>query len=241
MRETIFKIDKNYASVLAGLRCIDGLLVAADDAFIWVKVNAETALGDPRLRTLPVADTYGADENGRLFPVNGVTPVASLPQLEWQPLRTFIKPELPVSALPGRIQDALSIHIVPSDKNEKESALLIGLSLWKQYADTASSVRLKTLRFAVSEKQEVLVIGSPLPPLPGKELWLSHDILLPCGYDFETEITHILVQKKLNAEGDSLIFFDETGSWQRISKTFFVSASRSAVRLTGNAEGGRRE
>ena len=104
--------------------------------------------------------------------------------------------------------------------------------VWKQYAKTASETRLFATRFAVSEKNKVLIIGDPLPSLPGIEYWQTGNVLLPAGYDFELSIMEEFVNKKLNENKSAVILFDKDGSWQRIDKTFFVVSKRSAIRLT---------
>jgi hypothetical protein len=104
--------------------------------------------------------------------------------------------------------------------------------VWQQYAATAPEVRLLGLRFAASANDQVLVLGTPLPPVPGKEYWSTHDLLLPAGFDFELPLAAGLLAAKLNPRNDAVLRFGPDGSWEKIPKEALVPASRSAARLT---------
>ncbi|HEX2630970.1 MAG TPA: hypothetical protein VHM26_18265 [Chitinophagaceae bacterium] len=230
--EYIFEIDASQLPALGPARCIDGLMSASEGDTIWIKGIAEGWKEDPILRQLPVKHAYRLDAQQRMFATNAVTPSALLPQLDWKPLRVFIPVALPVSAMPGKANATVAIKLVVSSNEKKGDALLISLDTWKGYAETAPATRLTRLKFAVSEKNEVLVIGHPLPALPGKEYWLSDNMLLPCGMDWELPLMGAVIGKQLNPMNDAILLFDENASWQSITKTFFVTAKRSAVRLT---------
>jgi hypothetical protein len=140
--------------------------------------------------------------------------------------------ELPVSLLPGKAKEQVSIKIIPTTNQREGHALLTSLSLWKNYAESVSATRLNPLQFSVSENDEALIIGYPLPSLPGKEFWMIDNILLPCGYEFELAVMPEFIKEKMNPDGTDMLVFDEQGKWQKISKSFFVPAKRSAIRLT---------
>ena len=55
---------------------------------------------------------------------------------------------------------------------------------------------------------KVLVIGSPLPALPGKEYVLHDTLLLPCGYEFDPPAISNLVITRLDPSKGSLLLFD---------------------------------
>ena len=130
------------------------------------------------------------------------------------------------------MQELIKIKLVRSGNQRQGEALLTSLQHWKAYAESASAIRLQVLQFAVSDHDEVLITGSPLPSLPGKEFWIENDILLPCGFEFEIASVAGFIREKINTGGDNYIVFDQGGQWQKISKTFFVPAKRSAIRLT---------
>jgi len=232
MQELVFKINKADLNSLGTVRCISGLLVAEEDNTIWLRGINETINTDTRLKQLPVKNTFIVDENNMLFVPGGLTPIDQLKEMQWQALSSFIKVELPVSVLPGKPGKQITIKVIPSDSAKEGAALLTNLSDWKKYSETASAVRLNRLRFAVSDKEKVMIMGNPLPPLPGMEYWISNDILLPAGFDFEIPLTALFIRERLNKNRDAILVFDMEGGLERIEKTYFVPAKRSAVRLT---------
>lgn len=228
----ILKLETKHKDTLGVVRCIPGLQAAEEGEHIWLKGIDPAAAIDIRLKQLPATNTFIIDEHNHLFLTGGVTPVDKLKQLTWQPLDTFIKAEAPVAALPGKIGEQVSIKLVASSQERKGQALLTMLNVWKAYAEIAAAARLQAVEFAVSEKEEVLILGYPLPSLPGKEYWMDNNILLPCGYEFEIPVASVFISQRLNENNNSVLLFDTGGNWQQIDKNFFVTGKRSAVRLT---------
>ena len=212
---------------------MEGLLVAEDDGQIWLKGNSAVINLENSLRQLPVRTTFLADEHKNLFVPGKLTPVDRLKDLQWMSLMEFIKVEPPTAALPGKQSSQLKVKLIPSEKERPGKALLTSLEAWKQFAETAPATRLEAWKFAVSEKNEVLIIGIPLPSLPGKEYWAADDLLIPSGYDFESDLLPRFASQKLCPGRNAYIVFDIDGCYQKIEKEFFVNAIRSAVRLTG--------
>jgi hypothetical protein len=233
MREIVIVLSATHAASLGTVRTFPGLLAAPYNEHVWVR-GIPTGKPDPKITQLPAAQTYFMDEQERLFAPGTLTPTAMLPALEWQALTSFIKVTLPVSALPAvmgkpqRVKLARHSHLVES------SALLTTLEAWEEYASNAPQVRLQHLYFAVSENYEVLIIGAPLVPLPGKTYSLKNNILLPVGYDFDPPVLAALVTAELNPENDGLLLFHQNGQWEKIPLDCFVPATRSAVRLSNS-------
>jgi hypothetical protein len=184
------------------------------------------------VRILPTTAAYALDVQGRLFPLGSLTPTAQLPTLAWQPIQAFVPLELPTAALPAQGTPHYQVRLVPSARAEAGAALLTTLAAWRTYAETAPEIRLTSLRFAVAADQRVLLLGTPLPPIPGQEHWLRQDLLLPAGFDFEAPLLAPLLERQLNPAGDAVLLFAADGSWERILTEHIVPVTRSAVRLT---------
>jgi MoxR-vWA-beta-propeller ternary system domain bpX2 len=235
MHELIFTLNIHDKDSLGNVRCIEGLEAAINENCIWLRGLYDTAGIDKHIKQLPTQHSYYIGENNLLFSPGSLTPVAVLPALEWLPVAEFITIEIPVAALPGQLHQPAMISIIPSTISKKGDALLTTLQQWKAYATSAPAIRLAQLQFAVSQKNEVLILGDPLPSIPGKEYWMTDNILLPNGYDFEIPMAASFISKKLNAQKDAVLLFDVTGAYEKIGLDFFVPAKRSAVRLTGAA------
>jgi hypothetical protein len=232
MPEVILKLDEKDKESLGTIRCMDGLRAADDGGHIWLRGIGGLESMDIALKQLPVKSTFLTNEKNLLFIPGASTPVDALKELLWLPVSEFITVESPVAAFPGKTSDKINIKLATCGKERVGKALLTSLANWKRYAETAPESRLQALAFAVSENSEVLIMGYPLAPLPGKEYWDAGDILIPAGYDFELSMMPAFISKRLNESKHAVIVFDTAGRWHRIGKECFVPAKRSAIRLT---------
>lgn len=236
MKEFVIQLSHTHKETLGTVRTNPYLQVAIDGEWIWIRGIEVTGGIDVKIRQLPAIYTFELDDQNNLFPPGGLTPVGKLPPLEWMSVREFITPQLPTSAMPAKISEKYKVKLIPSTTIKPGQALLTTLDLWKKFADAAPEVRLKSLRFVVSAMDEVLIMGSPLPTIPGKEYWVHDTLLLPGGFDFEIPLISNLVAGKLNPSNDSLILFRENSQWEKIPKAYVVPATRSAVRLIKGEE-----
>jgi hypothetical protein len=232
MKELLIKLSLADKETLGSVRTISGLQVAMDGEWIWLRVKEAKENTSLALRQLPAIHSYEMDEQEKLFPAGGLTPVGRLKKLSWIPVKQFIEVKLPTSAIPGNLTQRYAVSMVTSTRLQEGQALITTLSLWKEYAHAAPEVRLGRLRFALSAHNEVLIMGSPLPAIPGKEYWMQEGMLLPAGFDFDIPWLAPLIAGKLNPLKDSIIKFNEDSSWAKIPKDAFMPATRSAVRLT---------
>lgn len=229
--ERIVVLASRFKDQLAYVREIAGLKAAEKDNQIWLRGVDESDKLAARLRNLPADATYRADEDGRLFPEDGRTPVARLPELDWTELKLFAPLAMPVSAMPSKIGTKISLSISRNDVEHPAFVLLVSLIDWKIYAETAPATRLHVLSFAVSAGGEALITGCPLPQLAGRFYWNNQDMLIPAGYGFDVPMASVLVSSQLPV-GANFILFETDGSWQKIPKNVFQPATHSAVRLT---------
>jgi hypothetical protein len=231
MTEYVLQMSVVDVEALAALRLMPGLQVAPEGSAIWLRGIPVAQQLPKELWHLPVLHTYTLDGN-HLFLLGAKVPIAKLNDLTWTPIREYLAVIIPVSAISGETKELVQTKLAASSMVHPGDALLTDIKHWKAYADIAPMTRLKRLRYAVSETGAVLIIGAPLPPIPGREYWASGSLLLPCGYDFEIPLCASLLPPVFDATNDSVIFFDTDSSWQKIDKKHFVKTTRSAVRMT---------
>lgn len=235
MSELIMVLSRADKPALGALRSLPGLQAADDGELVWLRGIAIAEEIDLRIRQLPALHTYELKDGELLFPPNALTPVSKLQTFNWQPLSQFITVTLPVSGMPGKITQQHRVRLIPCDTADKSDALLTSLETFKTWVATAPKMRLQVLRFAVSENNRVLIIGSPLPPIPGREYIIRDGILLPCGYQFDPPAIAAL----LNTDPDEWLLFEPDGHWQPVPKDCFVPVTRNGVRLSeGRAHAG---
>lgn len=230
MENWILIFQKSDLPHLAAVRCWPGMNAAETEDEVWLRSPMLHADLDQALRALPAMHSYRQDAKGLLFPLGGSTPVAMLPELEWLPIKQFIPIELPGSALPAHLTQQYALQLFPSTEYHPGAALKVKLEDWQLYAETAPEIRLSALHFALSAAGDVLVMGEPLPPLPGVEYWLRDSILLPAAYDVEWPLLAALFNQRENGMGTCFLLFEKDGNWQKIEKRCFVPATRGGIR-----------
>ena len=218
--------------LLGTVRCLPNLQALDTDQSIWLRgIDADNI--PLLLQQLPSIGRYYEDAQKRLFPVGGLTPIGTLAAGEWQPIKQFIPVEVPSSAFPGKTDKQYRIQLIPAETEHKAAALLADLIAWKNYVEGAPQIRLDQLQFAVSATNEVLIIGYPLPPIPGRAYWKQDLLLIPNGYDFDLSNMANLLNTALNQAQDAYLLFQETGTYQKVFLEQLVPTTRSAVRLSG--------
>ena len=232
MNELIFTFSKADRHALATIRHLPGWQAAETEEWLWLR-GVPAGEEDLTIRQLPARQTFTLGEADLLFPVGKNVPVGKLPGLNWQPLVLFLPIVLPVSGLPGFPESKAELRLKPAATLQKGEALLTSLQALKNFAETAPEIRLRAVRFAVSETGKALVLGVPLLPLPGQEYWLNEDLLLPCGFELDPPGTAPLIVRSLNAERSGLLLFDIDGSWQKIKWEYLLPATRSGIRMSG--------
>jgi hypothetical protein len=228
MKNWVWTIDRQYADRLGVVRTLPNVQVGLSETTIWLMSPDE----DIRLRQLPVLHTYRLDEENRLFPEGKKTPVGMLPELDWEPLQRWMPIEFPASALPGEAKAQIKVKLIQAEIEKKADALLAEWSVWNKYAQAASAHRLKPLAFAAAADNRVLIIGTPLPPIPGKAYWVEGPWIIPCGKKLEFEFLSKALAAQLNPEKNAMLLLHEENRLELIFSSNLITTSRSAVRKT---------
>jgi hypothetical protein len=232
------------AGSLARLRLTRGIEVAAKEPFIWVRGASNDEKLERLLRALPAVARYEGTGGNRLRNLESRIPSETLPALNWQPVSTWLRVQMPLtptfSPSEGeREEDAslrtVSIRIVRSAEERAIDLLVTTVDQWREFALSAPEIRLRHLRFAADADGNVVGRGKPLPPLPGRQFVLHGNIAVQAGYTWEPGVSADVLSRRLGLSADALALFHENGTYSRIEAEQFVPATRSAVRET--AEG----
>jgi hypothetical protein len=226
MKDSVILLKNKFRDRLGSIRNVPGWKAAADEGEIWLRGPVNNGPFQNALSSLPAEANYLMDDDGRLFPVGKQTPVRILKELAWQSLRDFLPLEIPVSAMPGETGIRVQLKVKRSLFEQEAYALKTTFRDWKVYVESAPAIRLQRLRFAVSGKKEVLVIGSPLPALKGQFCWRNKNLLLPAGFDFDPPVLADLLPTT-----SDVVLFDELGNRETIPAAAFAAADRTTVRL----------
>ena len=218
------------------LRLELGVLVAESATEIWLRgEEADPALRD-RLLTLPARARYVPLADGALRAWGDRLESARLPELTWQPLRAWARVEFPVAAVSGALLMPEELRLVAGDRASTGgiNAVRVSLADWLPWALAAPAIRLRELRMAVNESGVALVLGLPLPSVPGRHFCAHDGVILPAGRVCEPAVGATVLRRICGAKEGDWVLWDEAG-FQVLNRELFVPVTRASIRATGAA------
>lgn len=186
------------------------------------------------LAKVPCQARFRVDRQQRLVPEQGQVPVDRLPASGWHPLPSSLPPSLPPAALPAQLPQPQAIRMVCSAVEQPPAALVSDLESWQTFAEQAAAIRLRHLQFAVAADSRVLIVGEPLPPLPGTTCWRTGRLLLPAGWDLQYPAMAPVLPDLLGLGRQDLALFHHDASWEAIDRDNLITATRAGIRLSGS-------
>lgn len=232
MTEHVFVLSRADLDALGTVRTIPRLLVATTEREIWLRGIPDKGEFADRLRQLPALRRYTIDLAEQLFLHGDQVPSERLPQLAWLPIAQLLPVDIPTAALAGQVQGEVRIQLVPSSEETSPVALLCRLPDLQAWAASAAESRIGCLRMAANSDGQVLLLGNPLPPLPGTGYWACEGLLLPAGYVLEFPILAPMILARCNPGRDGFVWMQANGNWEHIPLQNFVTATRSGIRQT---------
>jgi hypothetical protein len=221
---------------LGSLRLISGIELGEDGTNLWLRGRQRDDRLESLLAGLPARERYDWLGPNRLRQSDRRIPSARLPDVHWQPLGDWLQVQVPAAALPGKAPAPISLRLVRSTQEQDPVLLLTTLDELRQFAALAARVRLDCLQFAATEEGLALVLGRPLPPLPGRRFVLNCGVAIPAGFSWEPAINAEVVSRSFGASGKSIVLWTEEGIIARLNSEQFVPATRGAIRATALAQ-----
>jgi hypothetical protein len=222
-----------HAPHVGSLRTNGGLEVCEERDRIWLRTSDPADSLRQKLRGVPGALLFTVSTDGQLCRVGSRVPRGRLPTGPWIKLSNWLNVRLPTAALPARLSDRIPMRLVADGSYREPNLLLTSLSLWTSYGVTAPQVRLDRWHFAVSAKEEVIVRGVPLPPLPGTRLVEEQGVAVPSGWHWSPAVDAEILHRMFKLSANDLLLWTAQGRRERIASDRFVRATRSAIRLSG--------
>lgn len=217
---------------MAALRQWTNLKIAFDAGQIWVSNFEEYQIDSVGVKSIPHKTIYYA-KAGKLYPKNSLLPARNEPALLWTPIER---------ALPIQLDDfnhnyfgteeRLAVKLVAIDTPKEAQVMLTSLDNLREFAETAPAIRLKPLEWVLMDNTDVLIFGQPVLPIKGSMFWVSHHAILPVGYDFEWTLLTAFIDKKINADKDHWVIWNQDATYFKIAKKAIRRLTLSSVRRT---------
>ncbi len=221
-----------YIDHLSTLRQWTNLKAAFDNDNIWVTNFTAEQIESVEVKSLPYKSIY-YEKEGKLYSYGSLLPQRNLPAL----LSSPIEFALPITL--GKlnhnyfgVDEEFSISIVPDPDPKMAGVMILPLNALLNYAETAPEIRLKNLEWAVLNNKNAIVFGTPLLPLNGKAFWVSKNMILPVGYNFDLEILVDVIDQKINSNCVDWIVWSSDSTYFRVPKDKIRPLSLSALRKT---------
>lgn len=202
---------------------------------IWLKGETLEDALQTALARLPEARQYSVLPDGQLILQHQRVPCGYLPQGDWELLSEWLQVEMPVAALAGEMPARLPLGVVRGGNPTEANVLLVTAAAWQAYAAGAPHMRLQGLSFAMNERGQTAIWGSPLPPVPGKRFAENHGVAIEAGFCLKGNIDPEIAAQVLELTSGDLALLAGDGTLEVISTEHFVQATRSAVRLSVGA------
>lgn len=223
-------LPSSEKSALAGIRHWNNLKIASEGNKTWVTGFTALQIQDVLIQQLLNTQTYYAKED-KLYPLHSILPTQPIPNLLWTPIERALTLNLPqITENPTPIT-TLNIQLTAYEQEHPSCALLCEIEELGNYLNTALEVRLAPLSWIRLGKQ-VLILGTPLLPLPGQVFWETQHFLLPIGYHFEWHTLTETFAQMLNPTQNQWVIWTDTTTYSILPKTAFQPLSLSSYRLS---------
>lgn len=224
----VLHIPSQHAAGLAQIRHWPELKYAPGDNVVWVRGFTNEQLEEPCLRSIPYITLY-REQNGQLIPEGAKLPIAKLPALLWTPIARALPVEAPdYNHNLFEVSGQITVRLVPHASPQPVTALRTTYDQLHAFVKTSAAARLQGLAWVLTPAGEVLILGNPLPPLPGTTYWAIGNHLLPAGYHFEFPELAIHIERA----SEDWWLWDNQGTCASLLKTDFRPLSRSSVALS---------
>ena len=220
-----------FLDALMSLRLAENVEVAESVGEIWIRSRNE----DPELlalvESIPASQRFSWALDNRLCPTGSRLPTGRFPEVEWHPFSRWLGVALPPAALPSESGEKCGLTLVASDHAKEANALLASSDVWADWASNAPSVRLRPLKFAASYGGRVLILGLPLPPIPGRRLVEEQGIVVPAGFTWSPAVSASTIRTLLGISTQAYVLWEDSGV-HLLADELFVAANRSSARAT---------
>jgi hypothetical protein len=226
-------LPRESVASLGRLRLVPRLSVCVEGEEVWLQGETTEETLEKALRGLPGARRFSIFPDRQLLAAGTRVPNGYLSEGPWQPLAKWLGVTLDAAALAGKIGESVAVRLVRSTSSREANVLVTTLATWKGYGGSAPQVRLERWSFAVSDSGDVVVRGTPLPPLPGQPYVEREGIAVPAGWEWRPPVDAVVLRDVLGLTASDLALLHPDEAWDRVPAGAFVLAARSAIRLSG--------
>lgn len=219
-------LHKSQKKTLGIIRDLKTVFVLEWGDSLLVKNEAEN--GWSFIQKVPFEKSVYINE-GYIFNWGERVPFEKFELSKWILLYEYFSIKLPVSALKGELKDQIEVSFVPGDTPKGCLVLVTNFFHWKDYCLSNSKLRTYNLEYSLSDDSRVIVLGEPIPNIPGVEYLKEGNLLWPSGLAFEFSFLKQMLLDKTR-EADSYFLFYKEGNYEEIKKENLGKMDLTALR-----------
>jgi len=230
-------VAKEDAAALAALRLQHGIEVAEAPDQTWLRGQSGDEALATMLAALPAVGRYQwYPPKQRLRLLNERLSAIPLPELFWQPLPQWLTVELAATALPANPPEPIVPTLVRSGRELEASFIVTSLAELESFARMSAQVRMNPLQFAAAAGGQVIIRGTPLPPVAGRRYVLHEgNIAVPAGYGWTPDVSAKVLKKLFNVSSAALVIWNDDGTLTALPEEQFIPVTRRALLATRRA------
>ena len=220
-------INKDFREAVYVLRKWPNLKIAVDGSLIWIRGLSLEEIESATVLSIPSIRRYYL-KKAQLVPYGKKLPAMIEPSLLWSPIHRGLKVSLPKENFNYfGLDQQYKISIIPSDKIRTIDTTIVDLNKLERYIRTASSVRLKKLKWTILDNQRALIIGTPMLPIEGQDLYQNLCFLIPAGWRLEYENMASTYKRALGESIEYWYLMNRNGI-TKVSKANFSQLSKGS-------------
>ncbi len=219
------------AASLGRLRRRSGIEVCERRDALWLRVQAITDELDAAIRTLP-GTRFTLLADGQLVHFGTLVPKGHLPNGPWIDLAQWMIVQAESAAFSGKIRGKIELRLVRGGPTCESNVIVTPIDTWQEYVANAPQIRLDRWAFAMNGDGQVVVRGTPLPPVKGVRFVERAGVAVEAGWTWTPSVDPDVLSEILALASDDLALLHAAGRWDHIQSDDFVRATRSAVRLS---------
>ena len=235
---------------ISGIRDRPGFRAFIGKSEWWIQVDTELVKDAVQiLSLLPNTQLYRVDNSHRLIPWGKSVPTGTLPKnIVWEPLEEWTRLNLPIhQILGGDSHDRMPLRLERHDCEFVPGAMLCTFRDWSSYVLNNFQQRWSSLRFAcyfsstdmfASLKIDTLVVGTPLPSIPGLRLSCRDHILVPIPFSWYPNVPTGAIRRSLAARETDWLLWTSNSEIELITDDALIATSRASIRATNLSSGG---
>ncbi|QDU59382.1 hypothetical protein Pan216_02100 [Planctomycetes bacterium Pan216] len=225
------RLPRHETAMLGRLRCHRGITLHDAGESLWLRVDGEDDRRDRIILALP-GDRFRVLPDGQLVRPHQLVPKGRIPEGPWHPLAEWMSVSLAPAGFAGELADRRKLTLVRGGTVRDATLLLTSVHAWRDYAASAPRVRLDPLVFAMNRSGDVIIKGSPLPPLVGTRYVERDGVAVEAGWTWEPALEPIVVAQAFGIEEGDLVLLTRDRGWQHLGAGDFVRATRQAARAS---------